>query len=185
MYHNNIPGGETAARRNKATRMTSTLSFVLNGQLRTDLVADNRLLLDYLRETPGLAGRPGDCDDGGCGACTVLIDDTPALACLTLAVTVKHRRVDTMEGLTAGGLRHPLHETLGSQCGECAPGIIMAVEGLLRRHRDPDAQDIRAALGGNLCRCRDHENIVEAVREAARRRAAADRPVNRDRTPLR
>jgi 4-hydroxybenzoyl-CoA reductase subunit gamma len=155
--------------------MPSLLSFVLNGRHRTDAVPAHRLLLEHLRETLGLTGTKAGCDGGECGACTVLVDDHPVLACLTLAVTLEGRRVDTIEGLAAEGDLSPLqrafHEKLGSQCGYCTPGMIMAAEGLLRRNQDPGEDDIRAALASNLCRCTGYVKIIESVREAAARRA--------------
>ena len=99
---------------------------------------DNILLLDYLREKVGLTGTKTGCDGGECGACTVLIDDRPVLSCLTLAATVQGRRVDTIESLGTDGqlsaVQRGFHEKLGSQCGYCTPGFIMASAGLLRKN---------------------------------------------------
>ena len=151
--------------------MPGLLTFVLNGRRRTDAVPGNRLLLDHLRETLGLTGTKTGCDGGECGACTVLIDDVPALACLTLAATVAGKRVDTIEGLAPDGdlsaLQRGFHEKLGSQCGYCTPGMIMAAEGLLRRNPDPTEAEIRAALASNICRCTGYVKIIEAVQQAA------------------
>ena len=117
--------------------MASILELTLNGRKRTDAVPGNRLLLDYLRETVGLTGTKTGCDGGECGACTVLVDDKPTLSCLTLAGTVAGKRVDTVESLGRGGalsaVQRGFHEKLGSQCGYCTPGFIMASAGLLRR----------------------------------------------------
>src|SRR6266576_7334174 len=121
--------------------MARILELVLNGRKRVDAVPDNRLLLDYLRETVGLTGTKTGCDGGECGACTVLIDDKPTLSCLTLAATVQGKRVDTIESLGADGqlsaVQRGFHEKLGSQCGYCTPGYIMASAGLLRRNANP------------------------------------------------
>ena len=156
--------------------MPTLLTFVLNGRTRIDAVPDNRLLLDHLRETLGLTGTKTGCDGGECGACTVLVDESPVLACLTLAATVEGKRVETIEGLAPQGDLSPLqrafHEKLGSQCGYCTPGMIMAAEGLLRRNPDPGEQDIREALASNICRCTGYVKIIEAVRDAALRRRA-------------
>ena len=121
-----------------AEAMARILDYVLNGRKRVDAVADNRLLLDHLREAVGLTGTKTGCDGGECGACTVLIDDRPVLSCLTLAAHAEGKRVDTVESLAVEGRLSPVqrgfHEKLGAQCGYCTPGLIMASEGLLRRN---------------------------------------------------
>jgi 4-hydroxybenzoyl-CoA reductase subunit gamma len=154
--------------------MTALLRLTLNGRRREDAVADNALLLDYVREVAGLTGTKRGCDGGECGACTVLVDGSPRLACITLARRCAGRGVETIEGLAAGGRLTPLqrafHEHLGAQCGYCTPGMIMAAEVLLRREPRPDEAAIRAALAGNLCRCTGYEKIVESVRAAAETR---------------
>ncbi len=151
--------------------MKSVLGLTVNGRAREDAVADNALLIDYLREHVGLTGTKMGCDGGECGACTVLVDGVARLSCITLAHGCAGRRVETVEGLAAGGRLSPVqrafHETLGAQCGYCTPGMIMAAEGLLRRDPDPDANAIRAALGSNICRCTGYVKIVAAVRQAA------------------
>src|SRR6516162_1514295 len=105
--------------------MTRILELVLNGRRRVDAIQDNLLLLDYLREVAGLTGTKTGCDGGECGACTVLIDDVPALSCLTLAANVQGHRVDTVESLGRGGrlsaVQQGFHEKLGAQCGYCTP----------------------------------------------------------------
>ena len=152
--------------------MATLLELMLNGRKRTDAVAGNRLLLDYLRETVGLTGTKTGCDGGECGACTVLIDDAPTLSCLTLAATVAGKRVDTIESLGSDGslsaVQRGFHEKLGSQCGYCTPGFIMASAGLLRRNPRPTEDEIRDALGSNICRCTGYVKIIEAVQHASR-----------------
>ncbi len=147
------------------------LSLTVNGRVREDAVADHALLVDYLRETAGLTGTKQGCDGGECGACTVLVDGEPRLACITLAVACEGRRVETIEGLAAGGrmsrLQQMFHEKLGTQCGFCTPGMIMAAEALLRRSPQPTEQQIRDALAGNLCRCTGYVKIIESVQAAA------------------
>ena len=147
------------------------LSFTLNGEPHDGAVADNVLLLDYLREDVGLTGTESGCDGGECGACTVLVDDRAVLSCLTLAATVAGRRVDTIESLGTGGrlsrVQQGFHEKLGAQCGFCTPGLVMASEGLLRRNPKPSEGDIRVALAGNICRCTGYVKIIEAVQWAA------------------
>ena len=145
--------------------------LTVNGRAREDAVADSSLLLDYLREQLGLTGTKRGCDGGECGACTVLIDGEPALACLTLVARCEGRRVETIEGLAEHGrmsaLQAAFHERLGTQCGFCTPGMIMAAEALLRRNPAPTEAEIRAALAGNLCRCTGYVKIIESVQAAA------------------
>ena len=151
--------------------MKRLVSFWLNGRAREDAIADNVLLLDHLRESLGLTGTKRGCDGGECGACTVLIDGEPRLACLTLASTCEGRRIETIESLASQGrlsrLQQAFHEKLGAQCGYCTPGMIMAAEALLRRNPHPTEAEIRTALSGNLCRCTGYVKIVESVQAAA------------------
>jgi 4-hydroxybenzoyl-CoA reductase subunit gamma len=160
--------------------MARLLTLMLNGRRRTDAVADNLLLLDYLRESLRLTGTKTGCDGGECGACTVLVDDKPRLSCLTLAASCEGKRLDTVEALAAGGalssVQRGFHEKLGAQCGYCTPGLIMASEGLLRRNPDPGEAEIREALGSNICRCTGYVKIIEAVQHAAKLRAAGEAP---------
>ena len=150
--------------------MARLLEFTLNGRDRADAVADNILLLDFLREQIGLTGTKTGCDGGECGACTVLVDDQPRLACITLAASVAGRRIETIEGLTESGrmsrLQQAFHEKLGTQCGFCTPGMVMAAEALLRREPNPTEAQIRTALSGNICRCTGYIGIVDAVLDA-------------------
>ena len=151
--------------------MKRLVALTLNGRARQDAVEDSLLLLEYLRERLGLTGTKRGCDGGECGACTVLIDGAPRLACLTLAAACEGRNVETIESLGESGrlseLQRAFHEKLGTQCGFCTPGMIMAAEALLRRNAAPTENQIREALGGNLCRCTGYVKILEAVRCAA------------------
>jgi len=151
--------------------MARLLELVLNNRKRVDAVEDNLLLLDYLREVAGLTGTKTGCDGGECGACTVLVDDKPVLSCLTLAASVAGRKVDTVESLGHDGqlsaVQRGFHEKLGSQCGYCTPGFVMASVGLLRSNPNPTDDDILDALGGNICRCTGYVKIIEAVKLAA------------------
>jgi 4-hydroxybenzoyl-CoA reductase subunit gamma len=151
--------------------MARLIEFTLNGRPRADAVPDNLLLLDYLREVAGLTGTKTGCDGGECGACTVLLDDRPQLSCLTLAAAVTGHRIDTVESLATDGrlsaVQRGFHEKLGAQCGYCTPGFIMASAGLLRRNPRPSDDDIREALGSNICRCTGYVKIIEAVKHAA------------------
>jgi len=160
--------------------MARILQFTLNGLANSGAISENVLLLAYLREIVGLTGTKTGCDGGECGACTVLVDDQPRLSCLTLAATVEGRSVDTVESLAADGplsaVQRRFHEKLGSQCGYCTPGFIMASAGLLRRNPRPSEDDIRAALGSNICRCTGYVKIIEAVMHAAELHAAGLTP---------
>ena len=155
--------------------MTTVLSLTLNGHRRDDAVRDNMLLVDYLREVARLTGTKIGCDGGECGACTVLIDDRPRHACLTLAASCQGRRVETVESLERDGrmsaIQRGFHEKLGAQCGFCTPGMIMATEGLLRANAAPSEAQIRAGMASNICRCTGYVKIIEAVQAAARERA--------------
>ncbi|HPE03741.1 MAG TPA: 4-hydroxybenzoyl-CoA reductase subunit gamma [Thauera sp.] len=158
--------------------MKNILRLTLNGRLREDLVPDNMLLLDYLREAVGLTGTKQGCDGGECGACTVLVDDRPRLACSTLAHQVAGRKVETVESLSTHGmlsrLQAAFHEKLGTQCGFCTPGMLMASEALLRKNPDPSREDIKTALAGNLCRCTGYVKIIESVEAAAAAQRCAE-----------
>ncbi len=146
------------------------LRLNLNGRWREDAVAENQLLVDYLREVAGLTGSKIGCDGGECGACTVLADSQPVPSCITLAVRCEGRSIETIEGLAVQGrlqrLQRAFHERLGTQCGFCTPGMIMAAEALLRRNSRPSEEDIRTALSGNICRCTGYVKIIESVQAA-------------------
>jgi len=152
--------------------MKSILRLIVNGRLREDAVDETVFLIDYLRQQIGLSGTKQGCEGGECGACTVLVDGRPRLSCLTLAHSIAGRSVETIEGQVRPGgelsaLQRAFHEKLGTQCGYCTPGMIMAAEGLLRRNPDPDDDSIRQALAGNICRCTGYVKIIEAVHAAA------------------
>jgi 4-hydroxybenzoyl-CoA reductase subunit gamma len=147
------------------------LKLKLNGRWREDAVAENQLLVDYLRDVAGLTGVKTGCDGGECGACTVLVDGEAVPSCIMLAARCQERSVETIEGLIQQGrpnrLQRAFHEKLGAQCGFCTPGMIMAAEALLRRNPHPNDREIRLALSGNLCRCTGYVKIVESVKAAA------------------
>ena len=151
--------------------MKRIVTLTVNGRACEDAVADSLLLLDYLREQARLTGTKRGCDGGECGACTVLIDGEPVLACLTLVARCEGKRIETIEGLASNGrmsaLQAAFHERLGTQCGFCTPGMIMAAEALLRRNPAPTEAEIRAALAGNLCRCTGYVKIIESVQAVA------------------
>ena len=143
----------------------------LNGRWREDAVGESDLLVDYLRDVARLTGTKTGCDGGECGACTVLVDGDAVPSCITLVARCEGRAVETVEGLAAQGrldrLQRAFHEKLGTQCGFCTPGMIMATEGLLRRNPHPNDDEIRTALSGNLCRCTGYVKIIESVHAAA------------------
>ena len=147
------------------------LGLKVNGRLHEVAAAQSALLIEVLRDVLGLTGTKRGCDGGECGACTVLVDDQPRLACITLAASVEGRRIETIEGQARGGelsaLQRAFHEKLGTQCGYCTPGMVMAAEGLLRRQPQPTVDEIKEALGGNLCRCTGYVKIIESVQAAA------------------
>ncbi len=128
-------------------------------------------LLEVLREECGLTGTKHGCELGECGACTVLLDGKPVLSCLVLAAEAADRSVTTVEGLGNGHRLDPLQTAFadlgGLQCGYCTPGMLLAAKALLNENDDPTPDEIREALGGNLCRCTGYQKIVEAVGGAA------------------
>jgi 4-hydroxybenzoyl-CoA reductase subunit gamma len=147
------------------------LRLKLNGRWREDAVAENLLLVEYLRDVVHLSGTKTGCDGGECGACTVLIDGQAIPSCIVLAIRCEGQSVETIEALASQGRLHPLqrafHDKLGTQCGFCTPGMIMAAAALLRRNPQPSDDDIRTALSGNLCRCTGYVKIIEAVHMAS------------------
>jgi 4-hydroxybenzoyl-CoA reductase subunit gamma len=150
------------------------VSFTLNGKQHDGVAPDNTLLLDYLREGLKMTGTKTGCDGGECGACTVLVDGRPQLSCLMLASQAEGKEIETIEALADGGQLSPVqegfHMKLGSQCGACTPGFIMATESLLRENDNPTDEDIREALSSNICRCTGYIKILEAVHYAAAKR---------------
>ena len=156
--------------------MSQVLELTVNGRNRQEVVAGNVLLIDFLREKLGLTGTKMGCDGGECGACTVLVDGQPRLSCVTLAHACAGKNVETVEGLVTdgrpGSVQRAFHEKLGSQCGYCTPGMIMATEALLRDNPKPSDDDVKQALAGNICRCTGYVKIIESVQMAAETRRA-------------
>lgn len=148
------------------------LVFVLNGS-RTSLhdVPCHATLLSVLRDRLGLLGTKEGCGVGECGACTVLLDGEPVNSCLTAAWKASGREVITIEGLADGENLHPVQEAFveagAIQCGFCTPGMIMSASALLKRTPHPDAEEIKMALAGNLCRCTGYKHVIDAVQAAA------------------
>ena len=154
----------------EVTPYTLDIAIEVNGQTH-DLEIDTRwTLLHVLREELGLTGAKRGCDRGECGACTVLLDDIPVNACMTLAATVSGRRIRTVEGLSSPDSLHPIQQAFldndGGQCGFCTPGFLMSATALLEDNSSPTDDDIRSALAGNICRCNAYGRIIESVRAA-------------------
>lgn len=147
------------------------VKFRLNGRNVERQAAPNDTLLDFLRDPLEMLSVKKGCDEGQCGACTVLLDGKPACACLMLAVQVQGIEVTTLEGLSKPGelnvIQQAFLEKYGYQCAFCTPGMILATKALLDRTPDPSTQDIKDALDGNLCRCTGYEQIIESVTKAA------------------
>jgi aerobic carbon-monoxide dehydrogenase small subunit len=145
----------------------------VNGEWKEATVAPETTLLDLLRETWGLTGTKKGCDEGDCGACTVLLDGKTVNACLVLAIRAQGASVTTIEGVGDPRHPHPLQsafvEKAAVQCGYCAPGMILSAKALLDKNLDPTAQEVRRALSGNLCRCTGYSKMVDAVLSAGRK----------------
>ena len=149
------------------------LSTSVNGAAFELRVAGHETLLDALRDRLGLTGTKKGCDQGACGACTVLVDGRRVLSCLMLAAQCEGREVTTIEGLASDGELHPVQEAFvrhdALQCGYCTPGQIMSAVGLLAEGRAGSDAEIREFMSGNLCRCGAYPNIVAAIGEVAGR----------------
>jgi aerobic carbon-monoxide dehydrogenase small subunit len=143
----------------------------VNGRKHAHEVEDRTLLVNFLRDTLGLTGTHVGCDTSQCGACTVHLNGRAVKSCTMLAAQAHRARVVTIEGLAKKGKLHPVQQAFtechGLQCGFCTPGMIMAVDGLLRDNPDPSDEEIIHGLEGNLCRCTGYVNIVRAVKRAA------------------
>lgn len=152
--------------------MKVPVSITINSHLYEREVEPRLLLIHFIRDLIGLTGSKVGCDTSQCGACTVLLDGVAAKACTCLAVQADGCSVTTIEGLAPSGELHPLQEAFwnkhGLQCGFCTPGMILASHELLRTNPNPSDKEIRHALEGNMCRCTGYQNIVRAVREAAK-----------------
>ncbi|KIA64171.1 (2Fe-2S)-binding protein [Nocardia vulneris] len=152
--------------------------FDVNGSQETvDDVWEGESLLYMLRERMGLPGSKNACEQGECGSCTVYLDGTPVCSCLVAAGQAEGRSVRTVEGLAEGAKLDPMQQAFveagAVQCGFCTPGLIVQAHDLIEHNPDPSDVEIREALAGNLCRCTGYEKILDAVRLAAQRKAAA------------
>lgn len=149
------------------------LTLQVNGEAHEVSFAPYKTLLEVLREDMSLTGTKHGCELGECGACAVLVDGQPLLACLELAVECEGRAIETVEGLARGSELHPLQAAFadlgGAQCGYCTPGILMTAKALLDAEPNPSRERIREAVSGNLCRCTGYQQIYESIEEGARR----------------
>lgn len=147
------------------------VTATINGDPTEFLCETEQTLLDVLRDELGLTGSKEGCGSGDCGACSVRLDGRLVCSCLVLGAEINGCRVDTIEGVAAGHQLHPLQQSFlneaALQCGICTPGIIVAAQALLERNPDPDEEEIRFWLAGNLCRCTGYDKIVRAVQQAA------------------
>ena len=151
----------------------AAIALTVNGAEHLVSVRPYDVLLDVLRERLNLTGTRRGCDMGTCGCCTVLVDGRAVLSCLTLALEADGKVVKTVEGLATGEGLHPIQDAFvrhgASQCGFCTPGFIMTAVDLLERTPDPDDEEIRCAIAGNMCRCTGYVTIIEAIKDAAAR----------------
>src|SRR5687768_12546636 len=151
--------------------MQQTISFTVNGELKSVTTDPARPLLDVLREDLGLTGAKYGCGEGQCGACSVLVDGKRVFSCRTSVGRVDGKSVQTIEGLATGDALHPVQEAFlaenAFQCGYCTPGMIMATVALLNETPKPTDEQIRSGMNRNLCRCCGYPKILKAVRRAA------------------
>jgi carbon-monoxide dehydrogenase small subunit len=156
-----------------------TIAVTVNGEAHTDAVEPRLLLVHYLRDVLDLTGTHVGCETTLCGACTVRLNGDAVKSCTVLAVQADGGDVTTIEGLDKQGTLHPLQEGFweehGLQCGYCTPGMIMAASQRLERSPNPSDDEIRHGLEGNLCRCTGYQHIINAVKSAAKKLAAAQR----------
>jgi carbon-monoxide dehydrogenase small subunit len=149
------------------------ITLRVNGEQREADVWEGESLLFALRESLGLPGSKNACEQGECGSCSVVLDGELVCSCLVLAAQADGHEVVTVEGLAQGGELHPVQEAFAEtgavQCGFCTPGLVVATVDLLARNPDPNDDEIREALSGNLCRCTGYAKIFDAVRLAASR----------------
>ena len=151
----------------RKTHVQSTI----NGEATDFLCEPRQSLLEVLRDVIGLTGSKEGCNDGNCGACTVIMDGRIVTACLVLGVEAEGKEITTIEGIATAGALHPIQqaflEDAALQCGICTPGFIVASKALLDENPNPTEQEIRFWLANNLCRCTGYDKIIRAVQDAA------------------
>ena len=135
-------------------------------------IETRRTLLEVLRENLGLTGTKKSCNEGECGACTVLMDGRPVASCLVLAIDARGKEILTIEGLSEGEKLHPIQEAFlrhgAIQCGFCTPGMVMSAKAFLDENPEPTKTEIRKAISGNLCRCTGYQHIVDSIMAASK-----------------
>jgi carbon-monoxide dehydrogenase small subunit len=151
--------------------MKQLMRFNVNGVIYEEEIDHRRTLLEVLRENFGLLGTHKGCDEGQCGACTVLIDGKAVNSCLILAASVQGKKITTIEGLAQGEKLHPIQEAFveagAIQCGFCTPGMVMITKAFLDKNPNPTEEEAKRAISGNLCRCTGYFQIIDAVMKAA------------------
>jgi carbon-monoxide dehydrogenase small subunit len=153
--------------------MTQHVTMTINGQSYAADIEPRLLLVHFIREVANLTGTHIGCDTTSCGACTVLVNGTPAKSCTLFAVQADGAEISTVEGLEQGGKLHPIQEGFfeehGLQCGFCTPGMMMTSVAFLKDNPNPTDEEIRRAISGNLCRCTGYVNIVKSIQYAAKK----------------
>ena len=151
--------------------MKKNLRLTVNGETREFLVEPYYSLLDARRDELHLTGTKKGCDEGDCGACTVLMNGNPVTSCLVLAHSAHDAEITTIEGIAGPDGLHPVQQAFvtygGLQCGFCTPGLVMSAVGLLQDNPDPSVDDVKYAIGGNLCRCTGYSKVIESIMAAA------------------
>ena len=151
--------------------MKQRIELRVNGEMFELLVEPRRTLAQILREDLHLMGTKIGCNVGECGACAVLLDGDAVLSCLTLAVEAQDKEITTIEGLAEGDNLHPVQQAFirhgAIQCGFCTPGVILTAKGFLSENAAPTREEIKEAIGGNLCRCTGYVKIIDAIASAA------------------
>ena len=150
----------------------SNITLTINGHDHAISVESRRTLVDAIRDDCGLTGTHIGCEHGICGACTIIVEGEPVRACLMFAVQAQGKTIRTVEGLAKGDTLHPMQQAFmdhhGLQCGFCTPGFLMLAIGVLEREPDISDDDLLEVLASNLCRCTGYQNIIKAVRAAAK-----------------
>ena len=147
------------------------IRLIVNEQEYELLIEPHKTLLDVLRNNLSLTGTKRGCNSGECGACTVLLEGIPILSCMTLACEVEGKKIQTIEGIAQNGELHPVQKAFiecgAIQCGFCTPGMVLSAVALLNSNPNPNTDEIKKAISGNLCRCTGYIKIIEAIQQAA------------------
>lgn len=156
----------------------TTVDFTVNGERVQLDVSESARLVDVLRETLGLTGTKEGCAVGECGACTVIVNGKAVCSCITLAAGLNGANVITIEGVSKNGELDDIQQAIldhhALQCGFCTPGIVMSAKALLDANPNPTTEEIQQAIAGNLCRCTGYQQVIDAIADAAERRAVQE-----------